>query len=159
MFFCAFNLFGQEKLKTSFYSFYVPENSEAKFFNSSREEFANTDVYEFKESNKPKYLLYLISNKLTEDYNPLNIENHLNYLTDIENAEIISSEVIENGKIQVKFKYIDNEQIMGIIFLTSTNNILNRFLFLFPNSELSKKFSEEVKNIFLNIEFNKKYWD
>ena len=75
MLFYTVNMIGQQKLETSFYSFSKPKNTDVKFFNSSNEEIANTDVYEFRENDKPKYLLYLISNKLTSEYEPISKEN------------------------------------------------------------------------------------
>lgn len=152
------NMTAQEFIETDFYKIKIPNNTTAKFFNSSAEEYAITSVYEFKQNNKPKYLFYLISNKLTDDYEPLNMYNYLSYISDMEEIEVLLVEVVNKDKIKINFKYKNDENIKGIMFLSITNNILNRFLFLLPKKELYEIFSNEINAIFFDIEYLKEKW-
>lgn len=160
LFFILFTtqIIAQKSFETDFYNITIPENTTANLFNSSKEEFATTEVYEFKQNNKPKYLFYLISNKLLNNDEPLNLFNYSNYLSDIGNIEVLSAEKIEVNKIRITLKYNDNETVFGVMYFSVTNNILNRFLFLLPKAELHEMFSQEINKIFLDIKYLKTEW-
>ncbi|MPT34819.1 MAG: hypothetical protein E2604_06970 [Flavobacterium sp.] len=152
-------LFAQTNINTEFYKVDLPKGSDFKVFAQSREETANIDVYEFTLDKKPKYLLYLLSNKLNEGHSPIVEENLDSYLSDLGNdIKVVSVEQLK-GILKVIIKYHNNDYLTSIIYLSETGNILNRFVFIFPNEQTRDLFHEEIQSIALkNITCNKTGW-
>lgn len=100
------------------------------------------DVYEFSIDSKIKYFVYLMSSQmsgaLTVDRN-----NFQDFLADLGELNI---EQFENrkGNLKIHFTYKDNEFIKGIVYLSTSNDILNRLVFLLPNVDAKSTFSDEI---------------
>lgn len=148
---------GQNKLETNFYEIKIPEKTTVKSFNSTHEEYANIEGYQFFLNDKPKYLIYLMSNKIIGEVGVINKANYKDFCGDIGTIEV--SELKEdNDMIIVLFKYADKETVRGILYLKLTNNILDRFLFLLPNDTAYELFNKEIDDIVKNIIYKKKIW-
>lgn len=141
--------FAQSKISTDFYILDLPNGFQFKEFNKSREENSNSDVYEFLQDGKPKYLLYLLSNKLNDNHTAISIENIKNYVFDIGDLNILNTENV-SGKIKIVATSNEYENLKSIIYVFQTGNILNRFLFLFPNEEAKSLFAAEVEELVKN---------
>ncbi|MBO9584366.1 MAG: hypothetical protein J7574_09430 [Flavobacterium sp.] len=150
-------IYSQENLNTKFYNVKIPEKTIVKFFDSTNEELANIDAYQFISDEKPKYLLYLMSNKTNQAIDSVTIDNYKNFLFDLGDLKIGGIEDLD-GKIKVSFTYSDNNEIKGIIYVYVINNILNRFVFLYPNQNAKDAFQKETNLLVKNIIEVKKEW-
>lgn len=147
----------QNKVVNNFYSLSSPANTNVKSFQSSHEELANIDSYQFFLEDKPKYIFYLMSNKL-ETSSTVSLENYKNYVFDLGELDITNTEMFNNF-IKVYFNYKNKKSIEGVVYIGIRNNILNRFLLMYPNKSALYKFDKEV-NIMLNgVDYKKGSWD
>lgn len=151
------NLYSQDIVETNFYSFKVPEKTIVKAFGSSNEELANTDVYQFIVNDNPKYLLYLISNKINTEVTNIDYENYNAFLSDIGDIRILGAEKL-NNQFKIDFNYNDKENIKGIIFISVNNDILNRYVFLLPNEKAKEVFQDEIIKLVNSITPIKNVW-
>lgn len=151
------NLYSQEKIETQFYSLTIPQDTKVKAFDSAHEEIANIDVFQFNAGEKPKYILYLMSNKTNQIIESITIDNYKDFLFDLGDLKILSVENLKN-KIKINYAYKDKENIKGVIYMYLTNDILNRFVFLLPNDNAKIKFQEEIDIMISNLKVLKNYW-
>lgn len=151
------NLYSQEDIKTEFYNIKVPQNTTVKTFASTHEELANIDAYQFIINEKPKYILYSMSNKTNVEISSINIDNYKDFLFDLGEIKVLGVEDL-NKIMKIKFVYKDKENIKGIIYVSVTNDILNRFVFLLPNDKAKELFEKEINELVNNITEIKKYW-
>lgn len=151
------SLYSQGDIKTEFYTLKVPEKTSVKTFDSTHEELANIDVYQFNVNEKPKYLLYLMSNKTNKEQVSVNIDNCKDFLFDLGDLKISGVEDL-NGKFKIHFSYVDKPHINGIIYVYVKNDILNRFVFLLPNENAKKTFQKEIDEMINNITEIKSFW-
>lgn len=150
-------IIAQNDIENSYYKFSIPKNTNVKPFKSTHEELANIDVYQFTIDEKPKYILFLISNKLTSDIKEVNVDNCMDFLFDLGEIEVSNTEPF-NGIVKLHFKYIENNVIQGVLYIKTNNNILDRFLFLFPNESAYKSFNIEIDNILKSITDKQSKW-
>lgn len=94
------NIYSQDNIKTAFYKIQVPEKTVIKTFASTHEELANIDAYQFITSDKPNYILYLMSNKTNKEITSVNIDNYKDFLFDLGDLKISGIEDL-NGKIKI----------------------------------------------------------
>jgi hypothetical protein len=147
----------QNKLENNFYAIKVPEKTTFKSFNSTHEEYANIEGYQFFLNDKLKYMIYLMSNKMLGEVEEINKDNYQEFCGDIGAIEV--SEIKEdNDMVRLLFKYTDQEKVRGIIYLKLTNNILDRFLFLLPNDKAYELFNKEIDDIVKSIIYKKNIW-
>jgi hypothetical protein len=151
------NLYSQDTIKTEFYSIRVPEKTSVKTFASTHEKLANIDAYQFIVNEKPKYILYLMSNKTNKEIVSVNIDNYKDYLFDLGDLKILGVEDL-NEKIKIHFTYIDKENIKGIIYVSVNNDILNRFVFLLPNENAKEVFQKEIDKLVNSVIEIKNHW-
>lgn len=151
------NLYSQENIQTEFYTIKVPEKTTVKTFASTHEELANIDAYQFIVNEKPKYILYSMSNKTNVEISSINIDNYKDFLFDLGELNVLGVEDL-NETIKIQFVYKDKENIKGIIYVSVTNDILNRFVFLLPNEKAKELFEKEIDELVNNINEIKKYW-
>lgn len=151
------SLHSQENIKTEFYTLKVPERTSIKTFASTHEELANIDAYQFISDKKPKYILYLMSNKTNKEQVNINIDNYKDFLFDLGDLKVSGVEDL-NGKIKIHFSYNDKKNINGIIYASVKNDILNRFVFLLPNENALKTFQKEIDEMINNIVEVKRLW-
>lgn len=150
-------LSAQVTFDNKFYRLDIPKNTHIEIFKSTNEEEANVDVYKLITEGKPKYLLYLMSNKLNADVDSVTIDNCKEFLHDIGNLEITDVKTLAN-LIKIDFLYTENKKVVCTVYLSKTNNILNRFLFIFPNNNISTKFDNEINILLNSIVYKVKYW-
>lgn len=151
------SLYSQENIKTEFYTLKVPEKTTIKTFDSTHEELANIDAYQFNVDEKPKYLLYLMSNKTNEGVTDVNIDNYKDFLFDLGDLKILGIEDFK-GRIKISFSYKDKENIKGIVYASVKNDILNRFVFLLPNENAKNTFQKEIDLMINNVTEVKNNW-
>lgn len=151
------NVYSQDSIKTEFYTLKVPEKTTIKTFASTHEELANIDAYQFITNEKPKYILYLMSNKTNKEISSINLDNYKDFLFDLGELKVSAIEDL-NGIIKISFTYVDKENIKGIIYASVNNNILNRFVFLLPNESAKEIFNKEIDKIIENITQIKHNW-
>lgn len=151
------NVYSQNDINTAFYNLKVPENTSIKTFTSTHEELANIDAYQFIFNEKPKFILYLMSNKTNKEIASVNIDNYKDFLFDLGDLKISGIEDL-NGKIKILFTYADKQEIKGIIYANVNSNILNRFVFLLPNQSAKEAFQKEIDTIINNLVDLKKSW-
>lgn len=151
------SLYSQDKIKTAFYNLKVPEKTNTKTFASTHEELANIDAYQFITNEKPKYILYLMSNKTNKEIASVNIDNYKDFLFDLGNLKVSGIEDL-NGKIKIFFTYVDKQEIKGIIYAYVNSDILNRFVFLLPNQSAKEAFQKEIDAIINNVVELKNSW-
>lgn len=150
-------LTAQNKVANNFYSLSAPSNTNVKSFQSSHEELANIDSFQFFLEDKPKYIFYMMSNKL-ETSATVSLENYKDYVFDLGELDITNAEMF-NSFIKVYFNYKNKKSIEGVVYIGIRNNILNRFLLMYPNKSALDKFDKEV-NIMLNdVDYKKSSWD
>ena len=109
------SVYSQDNIKTAFYNLKVPEKTTIKTFASNHEELANIDAYQFIINEKPKYILYLMSNKTNKEIASVNIDNYKDFLFDLGDLKVSGIEDL-NGKIKIFFTYVDKQEIKGIIY-------------------------------------------
>lgn len=153
----SYDLYSQETIETNFYSFKIPQETVVESFGSSNEELANVDVYQFIINDKPKYLLYLMSNKINVKINTVDFENYNSFLSDLGDVRILVAEKLSNN-FKIEFSYNEKENIRGIVFLSINNDILNRFVFLLPNEKAKEVFQDEIINLSNSITIIKNSW-
>lgn len=151
------DLLSQENIKTNFYQLKAPENTTVKTFAETHEELANIDVYQFNVAEKPKYILYLMSNKTNVEITTIDIDNYKDFLFDLGSLKVSRIENLEK-KLKINFSYTDKENIRGVVYLSVKNNILNRFVFLFPNENANQIFQKEVDEMMNSVIELKDYW-
>ncbi len=151
------SIYCQENIKTEFYNLKVPEKTTVKTFASTQEELANIDAYQFITNDKPKYILYLMSNKTNKEIASVNIDNYKDFLFDLGNLKVLGIEDL-NGKIKIFFTYVDKQEIKGIIYAHVNGNVLNRFVFLLPNQSAKEAFQKEIDTLINNIIELKNSW-
>lgn len=151
------SLYSQENIKTEFYTLKVPEKTTVKTFASTHEKLANIDAYQFNVDEKPKYILYLMSNKTNKEVVSVDIDNYKDFLFDLGDLKILGIEDL-GGKIKIHFSYNDKENIKGIIYASVKNDILNRFVFLLPNENAKKTFQKEIDEMINNTIEIKSLW-
>ena len=151
------NVYSQENIKTAFFSLKVPEKTTVKTFASTHEELANIDSYQFITNEKPKYILYLMSNKTNKEIASVNIDNYKDFLFDLGDLKVSAVEDL-SGKIKIFFSYADKKEIKGIIYVYVNNDILNRFVFLLPNQSAKETFQKEIDTTINNVVELKKSW-
>ncbi|MBN9284144.1 MULTISPECIES: hypothetical protein [unclassified Flavobacterium] len=149
-------IYSQTKFKTEFYTVTVPENTTYTMFNTTREAEANIDIYEFGADGKIKYLLYLMSNKMSGAVK-VDENNFEDFLTDLYELVITDIEK-QDGNLKIYFSYNDSEFVRGIAYLSTENDVLSRFVFLLPNPDAKKTFSNEIDRMVTNIIKTKKHW-
>jgi hypothetical protein len=147
----------QVDIENSFYKFSIPKKTNVKLFKSTHEELANIDSYQFIFEAKPKYILYLMSNKITSDIKEINIDNYKDFLYDLGEIKISNIEKT-NGVVKLHFKYNENDAIQGVLFISINNDVLDRFLFLLPNESAYKSFNTEIDDVVKNIKHKKNKW-
>ena len=152
-----FNAYCQERLKTEFYDITIPENTIVKKFNSSHEDLANIDVYEFLINEKTKYIGHFMSNKLNIYIVSVDLDNYKDFLFDLGELNITAIENI-NGKVKISFSYFNNEHLRGIIYASISGDILNRYVFLFPVQNVKDMYQKEVDNLVFNVIELKHMW-
>lgn len=150
-------VYSQDSIKTAFYNFKIPEKTEVKPFKSSHEELANIDGYQFLVSNKPKYILILMSNKTNKEALSVNLDNYKDFLFDLGELKVSGIENLD-GNIKIYFTYADKENVKGIIYALVSNNILNRFVFLLPNQNAKDVFQKEIDTLVNGIVEIKNKW-
>ncbi len=67
-----------QTIENAFYKIPVPFNTFTKSFQSTHEELTNIDSYQFLANEKPKYIFYLISNKL-ETLVKIDLDNYKDF--------------------------------------------------------------------------------
>ena len=72
----SYDMLSQENIKTNFYKLNIPKNTTVKTFAKNHEELANIDAYQFNADEKPKYIMYLMSNKTNVEITSINIDNY-----------------------------------------------------------------------------------
>jgi hypothetical protein len=157
LFVLGISAYSQEKITTKFYSLQIPEKTSTKVFDTSHEELANVDVYQFNVDEKPKYILYLMSNKTKDGAIKVNLENYKNFLFDLGDINILDVENFDK-KIKINFTYNNKNNINGIIYAYIKNDILNRFVFLLPNDSAKKTFGAEIDKMIENLMEVKSNW-
>ena len=153
----SYGMLSQENIKTNFYKLNIPENTTVKPFAKTHEELANIDAYQFNADEKPKYIMYLMSNKTNMEIASINIDNYKDFLFDLGDLKLSRIENLEN-KIKINFTYSNKENIKGVIYMSVKNNILHRFVFLFPNENSIQIFQNEVDEMINNITEIKEFW-
>ena len=128
LFLISMNLYSQEDIKTEFYKFKVPEKTIIKTFASTHEKFANIDAYQFITNEKPKYILYLMSNKTNKEISNINIDNYKDFLFDLGKLNVSGVENFSDV-VKINFTYEDNDIIKGIVYVSVNKDILNRYVF------------------------------
>lgn len=157
LFILSLNVYSQEKITTEFYSLQIPNKTTTKVFDSSNEELANVDVYQFNIDQKPKYILYLMSNKTKDQSVIVNLDNYKDFLFDLGDINILDVEKFGN-RIKINYNYNDKKNINGIIYINLKNDILNRFVFLLPNESAKTTFSKEIDEMVKNVIEIKSSW-
>ncbi|EZH73168.1 hypothetical protein ATO12_19370 [Aquimarina atlantica] len=142
---------GQTSLKNSSHALELPKATVFEKMNSTKEETSNVDVYKITLANndQPKYLIYLMKNKLNKEINSISDYNFEDYLKDVGKAEILSKDLIifknrEYYKVKVDF----GNKVQGVLYITVKDDNLYRLLFMLPNSEYYVKYSKEITSIF-----------
>lgn len=151
------SVYSQDNIKTAFYNLKVPEKTTIKTFASTHEKLANIDAYQFIINEKPKYILYLMSNKTNKEIASVNIDNYKDFLFDLGDLKVSGIEDL-NGKIKIFFTYVDKQEIKGIIYAYLNGDILNRFVFLLPNQSAKEAFQKEIDTIINNVVELKNSW-
>lgn len=147
----------QSKVDNAYYGLKVPPNTNVKLFQSTHESLANIDSYQFIVNGRPKYIFYLMSNKLAIPAT-VGMDNYNDFLFDIGDIDIINIEMFNNF-IKVYFNYKNKNAIEGIVYIGITDNILNRFLIMYPNESALKSFDEEVNLMVKEVDYKKSNWD
>jgi hypothetical protein len=153
----SYDMLSQENIKTNFYKLNIPKNTTVKTFAKNHEELANIDAYQFNADEKPKYIMYLMSNKTNVEITSINIDNYKDFLFDLGDLKLSRIENLED-KLKINFTYSNKENIKGIIYMSVKNNILHRFVFLFPNENSIQIFQNEVDEMINNITEIKEFW-
>ena len=146
----------QKNVENAFYSLPVPSNTEVKLFKNTHEELANIDSYQFLVDAKPKYILYMMSNKL-ETSATVGLDNYKDFMVDIGDVEINNAEMFDSF-IKVYFSYADKNAVKGTIYIGIRNNLLSRFLLMFPNESASKSFDSEVNVMLGHTIYKSNVW-
>ncbi|WP_116787547.1 hypothetical protein [Flavobacterium psychrotrophum] len=146
----------QSNIENNFYLLPLPTGICAKLYQSTNEKQANIDSYQVTINTKPSYILYMMSNEL-QIPTPVKIENVKDFLFDIGDIDVNK---VENYKsfIKVYFKYKNNNTIDCVIYMMTTNNILNRFLLMYPGINAQNKFDLVVNSIIEGVIYKKKNW-
>lgn len=148
--------YSQEKISTQFYELNIPTNSDVKLFDKSCESLANIDVYQFAIEGKPKYILYMMSNKISDKVK-VNIDNYKDFLFDLGDLNVLDASYL-GDKIKVSFIYNNKKNINGITYIYIQNDILNRFVFLLPNESARNAFSNEIEKMIESTILLKNIW-
>lgn len=151
------SLYSQENIKTAFYELNIPEKTSVKTFASTHEELANIDAYQFIVDEKPKYILYLMSNKTNKEQVNINMDNYKDFLFDLGDLKVSSVEDL-GSKIKIHFSFNDKKNINGIVYASIKNDVLNRFVFLLPNENAKKTFIQEIDDMINNVTEVKSHW-
>ncbi len=146
-----------QTIENTFYKIQVPVNTSIKAFQSTHEALASIDSYQFIVNGKPKYIFYMMSNKLETEV-IVGLENYKDFLFDIGDIDITKAEIF-NDLIKVYYNYTDKKAIEGVIYIGIRGNILNRFLLMYPNQSSLKTFDEEVDLIVKDVDYRKTNWD
>ncbi|KAF2514152.1 hypothetical protein E0W68_13790 [Flavobacterium salilacus subsp. salilacus] len=155
IFFC-FNMNAQKKIENSYYRLIIPHNTEVELFENTHEKLANIDSYKFFSNSKPKYILFMMSNKLEESVD-VEMDNYKDFIFDIEDIDVVKADNF-NTFIKIYFNYKSNNIIKGVLYIDTRNDILDRFLFMFPNEKHLVKFESEIDIMIDNINYIKDYW-
>lgn len=146
----------QNKVENAYYRLAVTANTNVKLFQSTHEGLANIDSYQFLVNEKPKYIFYMMSNKL-ETSLTVGLDNYKDFLFDIGDIDITNAEMF-NGFIKVYFNYKNKKAIEGVVYISVRGNILNRFLIMYPNKSALKAFDDEVNMIIKDVNYKKNVW-
>lgn len=150
-------LYSQENIKTDFYVLKVSEQTTVKAFASTHEELANIDAFQFIVDEKPKYILYLMSNKTNTEQVNINMDNYKDFLFDLGDLKVSSVEDL-GSKIKIHFLFNDKKNINGIVYAYIKNDVLNRFVFLLPNDNAKITFTKEIDEMINNVAEVKSHW-
>lgn len=146
----------QNKVENPYYSISIPSKTNVKLYQSSHESLSNIDSYQFLVDGKPKYIYYMMSNKL-ETSVTVGMDNFNDFLFDIGDIDITNVEMF-NDFIKVYFKYKTKNAIEGAIYIGIRGDILNRFLVMYPNASALKSFNEEVNLLLKDVTYKKSKW-
>ena len=99
----------------------------------------------------------MMSNKL-ETSATVSLENYKDYVFDLGELEITNTEMF-NSFIKVYFNYKNKKSIEGVVYIGIRNNVLNRFLLMYPNKSVLEKFDKEVNIMLSNVDYKKGNWN
>lgn len=105
----------QNKIENNFYSLSIPSATNVKPFQSTHEELANIDSYQFFLEDRPKYIFYMMSNKL-ETSATVSLDNYNDYVYDLGELEVVNAEMFNNF-IKVYFNYKNKKAIEGVVYI------------------------------------------
>ena len=142
--------------ETEFYKMVLPLEYSANPYQSSKEEFANIDSFMLSHHESPRYLLMVMSNKLTANFDGISLDNYMDYIEDIGTISIISAEKSDDF-IRVKFIDKKKENISFVAYLNAKNDILNRFVFFIPQ-KVGDIYEKEITQVIKSIEYKKIHW-
>lgn len=146
----------QKNIENSYYKLIIPHNTEVELFESTHEKSANIDSYKFFSNSKPKYILFMMSNKLEESLN-VNMDNYKDYIFDLDDLDVINA-CNFNTFIKIYFNYESNNIIKGVLYIGIRNDILDRFLFMFPDEKHLIKFESEINVMINSTYYIKNHW-
>lgn len=143
----------QDKIENIYFNISVSDSIGVEPYQTTKEEKANIDSYKLSVNSKLIGILFLMSNKLEV---PVTItdDNFKDYIYDIGKLVVLKVEK-EDDFFKI---YYQEEKVQGIIYLESKNDILYRFVFMFPNKSYLLKYDKIADSMFSNIEYKKKTW-
>lgn len=153
----AFLANAQGTFKNDFYEIKIPDNTIVKPYQKSIEELSNTESFIFELNGKPKYILFLLSHKLLKK-TELNEEDLAEFSIDLGENLIVDKITAIDKSFKVEF-HSSTGKIKQIVYYFTTNDILNRFMFVFPNEEIENKFKAETETIVSGVKYLKEKWD
>ena len=156
LFLTVSTVWAQSIHETEFYDFILPSGDTSSPYQSIKEEFSNIDSFVLSHNKTPKYLIFVMSNKLTNDFDGLNISNYMDYLNDL-GAITVTSAKETDGFIVIKFIDHKKENISYTAYLSSNNDILNRFVFFIPRT-VGDMYDNEIRGIIKSIKYKRLQW-
>lgn len=162
IFLCVFGFAeSQEILNTDFYSLQLPANTAFKKVNETKEDLANIDVFNFvnEKTDRTKYLIYLMSNKMEVDVSSISDREIEDYLFDIQPKSINQvNSFTKEGRKWHKVKVSFEDGIIGSIYLTIVNDVLHRLFFMIPNESFYTNHISEIEAIMVTVKLLKSNW-
>jgi len=146
-------VYSQNKIENTYCNMLVSDSINFEPFKKINEEKGFIDSYKLLVNSKPICVLFLMFNKLEAQVN-VGEENYKDYIFDIGELNVLKTEQ-EDTYLKIYYK---DKKVQGIIYLESKNDILYRFVFMFPNEDYLLKYDKIADSMFSSIEYKKSTW-
>lgn len=143
----------QSKVENDYCKIAVSDSIRFDAYKKINEEKGFIDSYKLSVNSNLIGILFIMLNKLEVEAS-IDENNYNDYIFDLGEITILS---VNKEKSYLKIYYKD-EKVNGIIYLGNNNDILYRFMFMFPNEDFLKRYGQVAHLIFEKTEYKKNSW-